>query len=171
VTSLISGPAFADFVLSFEHTAFRLELRERYNEPEETEHVARFLAGEPSYEWNEDWASMIRQRSQRGQRITRVRVVTEPHSDYTRFGLDLARINAAAGEDIRYLSRTIAERLDLPGYDFWLIDSSKVGILRFGRDDMLMGAEVVIDPPAVARHCYWRDAARRLAVPVAEYVQ
>jgi hypothetical protein len=25
---------------------------------------------------------------------------------YTRFGLDLARVNVAAGEDIRYLSRT-----------------------------------------------------------------
>ena len=35
--------------------------------------------------------------------MTRVRVVSEPHDDYTRFLLDLARINVAAGEDIRYL--------------------------------------------------------------------
>ena len=38
--------------------------------------------------------------------MERVRVVSEPHSDYTRFGIDLARrLNVPAGEDIRYLPR------------------------------------------------------------------
>jgi len=170
VTSLVSGGEFAGFVLGFEHAAFRLELRERYNEPEEAGPLRRFLAGEPDYGWNEEWAAMIRRRAASGQRMMRVRVVTEPHSDYTRFGLDLARVNVAAGEDIRYLPRASAAGLDLPGHDFWLIDSCRVGILRFGDDDLLAGAEVTADPAVVARHCHWRDVAWRFAVPFAEYV-
>jgi hypothetical protein len=169
VTQLLTGQSFADFVLGYERAAFRFEIRERYNEPEEAEQVRRFLAGEPDYAWNEEWAAMMRQRTAQGQRMERVRVVTEPHSDYTWFGLDLARINVAAGEDIRYLPRAMAENLDLPGHDFWLIDSSRVGILRFGSDDVLLGAEVLTDSAVVVRHCYWRDVAWHNAVPFAEY--
>ena len=81
----------------------------------------------------------------------------------------LARVNAAAGEDIRYLPRDRAERLDLPGYDFWLVDSARVGILRFGNDDVLLGAEVDDNPAAVLRHCRYRDVALGHAIPFAEY--
>lgn len=170
MTELLTGQAFADFVLGYEHTAFRFEIRERYNEPEEAEQVRRFLAGAPDYAWNEEWAAMMRKRTSQGQRMERVRVVDEPHSDYTRFGLDLARINVAAGEDIRYLPRAMAENLDLPGHDFWLIDSSSVGILRFGNDHVLLGAEILTDPEAVVRHSYWRNVAWHNAIPFMEYV-
>jgi hypothetical protein len=159
----------ADFVLGYKRSAFRLEVRERYSEPEEIEPLRRFLAGAPDYAWNEEWAAMIGRRTACGQRMERVRVVTEPHSDYTRFGLDLARVNVSAGEDIRYLPRDQAVGLDLPGYDFWLIDSSGVGILRFSGDDVLLGAEILDDPAVVGRHCYLRDVAWQHAVPFAEY--
>lgn len=169
MTELVQGQALADFVLGYERTAFRLETREWYNEPEEVEQVRRFLAGEPDYAWNEEWAAMMRRRTAAQQRMARVRIVSEPHSDYTRFGLDLARINVAAGEDIRYLPRDRAEKLDLPDHDFWLIDSAKVGILHFGEDDVLLGAEISIDPAAVARYCAWRDVAWQHAIPFEEY--
>lgn len=169
MTQLLSGQAFADFVLGYEHTAFRLETRERYNEAEEVEPIRRFLAGAPDYAWNEEWVAMMRRRTAIGQRMMRVRIVREPHNDYTRFGLDLAKVNTAAGEDIRYLPRGQAKNLDLPEHDFWLIDSSRVGILRFGNDDVLLGAEVSADPAVVVRHCYWRDVAWHYAVPVMVY--
>jgi hypothetical protein len=169
VTQLVSGQALADFVLGYEHTAFRLETRERYNEPEEVEPVRQFLAGAPDYAWNQEWVAMMRRRTALGQRMARVRIVSEPHSDYAKFGIDLARVNVAAGEDIRYLPRARAADLDLPGHDFWLIDSSRVGILRFGDDDLLLGAEIVTDPAVVVRHRHWRDVAWQAAVPLAEY--
>jgi hypothetical protein len=171
VTQLIHGQELADFVLGYKHTAFRLERRERYNEPEEVEPLRRFLAGEPDYAWNEDWASMIQRRTASWQRMERVRIVSEPHSDYTRFGLDLARINVAAGEDIRYLPRDRAESLDLPDHDFWLIDSSKVGILRFGNDDVLLGSEVLTESAVIVKYCSWRDVAWHHAIPLVEYVK
>ena len=70
---------------------------------------------------------------------------------------------------IRYLPRDQAEGLDLPGYDFWLMDSARVGILRFSDDDALLGAEIDDDPVLVARHCYYRDVAWQNAIPYAEY--
>ncbi len=169
MTRLVRGQEFASFVLGYQHTAFRMERRERYNEPGEAEPLCRFLAGEPDYSWNEEWAAMMRRRTACGRRMQRVRIVSEPHSDYTRFGLDLARVNAAAGEDIRYLPRDRADGLDLPDYDYWLIDSRKVGILRFTDDDVLLGAEIRADPAVVVEHCYWRDVAWHYAVPLAEY--
>lgn len=108
-------------------------------------------------------------RTADGQRMARVRIVSEPHDDYTRFLRDLARVNVAAGEDIRYLPRHKAKELDLPDHDFWLIDSAKVGILQFGRDDALLGAEVRNDPAIVVRHCYYRDVALQHATPSVEY--
>lgn len=169
MTGLLSGQALADFVLGYEHTAFRLETRERYNEAEEVEPLRRFLDGQPDYSWNEEWAAMMRQRTARGQRMSRVRIVAEPHNEYTRFGIDLARVNVAAGEDIRYLSRAQAASLDLPRYDFWLIDAQTVGILRFGEDDLLLGAVLTDDPAVVDSHCHWRDVAWEAAVPLGEY--
>lgn len=169
MTGLLTGHALAEFVLGYEHTAFRLETRERYSEAEEAEPLRRFLAGQPDYAWNEEWAAMMRRRTADSQRMSRVRIVTEPHSDYTRFGIDLARVNVAAGEDIRYLPRAQAASLELPSYDFWLIDSSKVAILRFEEDDLLLGAAVVTDPAVVDCHSHWRDVAWSAAVPLAEY--
>ncbi len=169
MTQLVRGKQLADFILGYEHTAFRLETRERYNEPEEVEPLRRFLSGKPDYAWNAEWAAMMRQRTAAGQRMERVRIVSEPHSDYTRFGLDLGRVNAAAGEDIRYLPRDRAKGVDLPDHDFWLIDSSRLAILRFGEDDLLLGAEVPTDPAVILQHCCWRDVAWHYAIPLMDY--
>jgi hypothetical protein len=170
VTRLIDGSALAEVVLGYRHAAFRLETRERYNEQEEVVPLRRFLAGEPDYGWNEEWVIMLQRRVADGQRLERVRVVSEPHSDYTRFGLDLARVNVPAGEDVRYLPRHRVAGLDLPDHDFWLIDSTRLAILRFGEDDQMLGAEVHDDPATVVKHCYYRDVAWHYAVPFAEYV-
>jgi hypothetical protein len=80
VTHLLRGQQLAEFVLAYEQTAFRLETRERYNESEEVEPLRRFLADEPDYSWNEEWAAMMRQRTAVGQRMERVRIVSEPRS-------------------------------------------------------------------------------------------
>lgn len=165
-------PEFTQLVLSFQHTAFRLEVRDRYNEPSEADTVRRFLdTGELDGSLLTNWAATIRERTADGQRMERVRVVTEPHSDYTRFGLVLAAHNTEAGEDIRYLPRHQAADLDLPDHDFWLVDSTMVLILRFGDDDVLLGADLVTDPAVVVKHCYYRDVARHYAAPWQKYAR
>jgi hypothetical protein len=170
VADLLTGEEFRRLCETFEHTAFRLETRERYVDDEEREPIRRFLAGEPPDDaWFMDWYDAVEQLVAEGRRMERVRVVSEPHSEYTRFGIDLARrLNVPSGEAIRYLPRYRAEELALPDEDFWLLDSSRVLTLHFD-GDVLLGAELVTDPAEVIKRSYWRDAAWHYAVPVAEY--
>ena len=87
-TFVSAGPEFVHFARSYQHTAYRLEVRDNYADPGEAEHLQKFLAGQPGDDsWMEDWMGLILRRTLEGQRIERVRVVTEPWSDYTRFGL------------------------------------------------------------------------------------
>lgn len=172
MSRFVVRPEFTELVLSFRHTAFRLEVRDRYNEPSEADIIRRFAkTGSVEASSLEPWAGAIRERTAQGRRMERVRVVSEPHSSYTRFGLALAAHNVAAGEDIRYLPRHKASGLDLPGHDFWLIDSTTLLILRFDDDDRLLGADVVTDPGVVVQHCYYRDVAQHHAIPWREYTK
>jgi hypothetical protein len=169
--TFVSGPDFVRFARSYQHTAFRLEVRDNYADAEEAIHVRRFLAGEPDDDsWMDDWLGMILRRTLEGQHIERVRVVSEPWSDYTRFGLNLSRLNTAAGEDIRYMARERALELGLPEYDFWLIDAKQMCILRHDEHDVLLGADVITDPAAVVEHCHYREIARHYATPRADYI-
>lgn len=168
---LRAGAEFVQFARSYRHTAFRLEVRGNYAAADEAEHIRRFLAGDPGDDsWMEDWMGMILRRTLEGQRIERVRVVSEPWSDYTRFGLHLSRLNVAAGEDIRYLPRQQAKQLELPDYDFWLLDSHQLCILRFDDQDVLLGADLITDAGTIVEHCRYRDIARHFSTPRADYV-
>lgn len=154
----------------FEDTAYRLELRDRYAVDEEREPVRRFLAGEPADDsWFMDFFEAVRRWRAAGKRVERVRVVTEPLGDYARFLLDLARLNTAAGEDIRYLPREVATGLELPDHDYWVFDSARVAVLRFDAGDRLVGVEAVTAPEVVAEHCGAWDRAWRRAIRWADF--
>lgn len=166
-----AGPEFVAFARSYQHTAYRLEVKDNYADPTEAEHVQRFVAGQPDDEsWMEDWMGLVLRRTLEGQRIARVRVVTEPWSDYSRYGLHSARLNTAAGEDIRYMPRDKAIELGLPTYDYWLLDSHRMCILRHDDQDVLLGADVIHDAAVVVEHAYYRDVAQRYALPRAHYL-
>ncbi len=155
---------------TFEHTAFRLEVRESYNAPREVESFRRFKAGEPvDMSWAESWHSLIRQATAEGRRFARVRVVSVPLSDYSRFGLWAAQFTSDAGEDIRYLPRDVAERLDLPDHDYWLFDSQRLVRMHFGEADKFQGGEVIKDPAKIVKHNYWRDVAQHYAIDRNEF--
>jgi hypothetical protein len=105
---------------------------------------------------------MIRSAAVGGRRFARVRVVSLPLTDYSRFGVFCSQYTNEAGEDIRYLSREQAH--DLPDYDYWLFDSRKLVKLRFDTDENFLGGEAIEDPAEVVQHNYWRDAAWHQAV-------
>ena len=52
----------------------------------------------------------------------------------------------------------------LPDYDYWLFDSSRLIVMRFDDADRFVGGELVEDPSEVVRANYWRDAAWHRAV-------
>jgi hypothetical protein len=137
-----------------------LEVRERYNAPREVESLQRFLAGTPdNLEFAEGWLQSVRDATSAGRRFTRVRMVSLPLSDYSRYGLWAARFTNDAGEDIRYIEREHAEVIGLPNHDYWLFDSRKLVRMHFGDDDRFLGGELIQEPGEIVQHNYWRDVA------------
>jgi hypothetical protein len=110
----------------------------------------------------QSWLRMVQEAAAEGRQFARVRVVDLPMSDWNRYSYVLAAHNIKAGEDIRYIGRNDAR--DLPDYDFWLFDSSKLVVMRFDEADRFVGGELVEDPAEIVQANYWRDAAWHKAV-------
>ena len=142
-----------------------MEVRESYAAPREVESFKKFRAGEPvDLSWAETWFSIIREATAEGRHFSRVRVVSMPLSDYSRFGLWAAQFTSDAGEDIRYVTRDEAQKAELPNHDYWLFDSRKLVRMHFGDEDRFLGGEIIEDAAEIVKHNYWRDAARHCAV-------
>ena len=107
---------------------------------------------------------MLRAATAAGRRFARVRVVTLPLNDYSRFGVWCAQFTGGAGEDIRYLTRNQADTAELPNQDFWLFDSSKLLRMHFDEQDRFLGGELVEGAAEIVKANYWRDAAWHKAV-------
>lgn len=140
-------------------------MRDRYDASYENESLRKFLAGEPDdLPWMQDWLAMIRAATAKGKRFARVRVVSVPLTDYSRFGVWCAQFTNGAGEDIRYLTRDVAEAEGLPNHDYWLFDSRRLVRMHFDEDDSFLGAEIIEDPVEIVKANYLRDVAWHHAV-------
>ncbi|MEY9834957.1 DUF6879 family protein [Streptacidiphilus sp. EB103A] len=166
---LISGPAITEFFRDgFQHTAWRWETRRAYGVAAESEALQAFLRGEDVSDPGRPWLALMRQLAGQRKTVGRVRLVDTPPSDYQRFLLADVLDSVDAGEDIRYLPRTEAQRLGLPEYDFWLFDSRTIGIFHFDGDNSL-GMSLSEDPAEVLKGCQIRDAALHFAIPAREF--
>lgn len=75
--------------------AFHLELRDTYNVESEDEPFRRWRDGEPDdYAWHAEWAGFVRRATAAGVRVQRVRLASVPHTDYIRWGLDVAPLTS-----------------------------------------------------------------------------
>jgi hypothetical protein len=86
-----------------------------------------------------------------------------------RYLLDNARRNSAVGEDIRVLTRSQAEELQLPREDFWIFDARVVALLHFDDADVMTGVELITNPVEVLRYAQAREAAWRHSVPYDQF--
>lgn len=171
MADLIPFSEISHLFRDFEHTAWRLETRRGYEADQVTDRYAAFLRGEgyqPS--GRNQWLDLMRQQTGTGRRVERVRVVDEPPTDNQRFLLAGAEYNIAAGEDIRYLTRSQAQQHGIPDGDYWMFDSRTVA--RFHFDGLATeGVELIEDPAAVLACCQIRDAAWHHALPWKEFTQ
>lgn len=165
---LVPDEGFPDLLRTCKREAFHLEVLDSYAEPNEHEPFRRFLADEPDdFAWFQPWTELVQETTSRGVAVTRVRIVTEPHTDYTRFALAVAALNVRAGEDIRYLPRHHAG--EVPSDDYWLLDDETVVFSAFGESGGWSGAATT--DPHIAAYC--RGLRARfwpLATPFPEYV-
>ncbi|TLQ43495.1 DUF6879 family protein [Streptomyces marianii] len=153
----------------FEHTAFRLETRRGYASDRQGARFQAFMRGiDPQPEPEHPWNVNVREKAASGARFSRVRIIDEPPTDGQRFLMATAAGNVQAGEDIRVLTRTDAERLSLPDWDFWLFDSRTLVRMHIDATDTTIGVELVDDPAQVLAACRARDAAWPMAAPTAE---
>jgi hypothetical protein len=112
----------------------------------------------------QSWLDMLRAATAAGRRFARVRVVTLPLTDYSRFGVWCAQFTNGAGEDIRYMTRDQAQAASVPDQDYWLFDSRRLVRMHFDEHDRFLGGELVEDPATIVQANYWRDAAWHQAV-------
>ncbi|MEU8866915.1 DUF6879 family protein [Streptomyces umbrinus] len=167
---IIDLDAFNGLFETFKHTAWRLETRRRYASDEATDTWAQFTRGEtPTWDLGTPYCDMIRSQTEQGARVERVRLVDSPATPGQRYLLAHAEKNAALGEDIRNLSRADAQRLQLPGEDFWIFDSRLVARLNFDDADNLLDVELITEPAEVVRYSMVRDAAWHHAVPYTQF--
>lgn len=168
---LLQDDAFDELFHGFQRTAFHLEVQDSYHTPEESGPFDLFLAGKPDdFAWHQPWLNLVRDVSAAGKQITRARIVTVPHVPYTQWGLTVAPLNIAAGEDIRWLPRYLAEDIELTADDYWLFDDRQVVFTIFEPNGRFAGGASTTDR-RIVRYCRQvQQAVWQRAVPHQQYV-
>ena len=140
-----------------ERSAVHLEMRDTYSRSD-----PRFAAWQGGFRydpadrssWWHPWLDLGAQAQARGVVVRRVRVVSEPVSEYIRFEYDITFRNVAAGEQVRWLPRRQASDLALPGSDCWVFDDRVVLWTHFtGEGELLPDGWEVTEDPAAIKHC------------------
>ncbi|MFJ9605888.1 DUF6879 family protein [Kitasatospora sp. NPDC101176] len=121
--------------------------------------------------WWRSWLDVVAEATGRGVVVRRLRVVSEPVTDYIRYEYDVTFPNVAAGEDVRWLPRSRAGDLLLPGLDGWVMDDEVVILHHFTGDGQWAEAkmEVRTDPELAKRYLAAYETAWERATPHAEY--
>lgn len=99
------------------------------------------------------WVDLVRNTVSREVSFRRARIISEPASEYIRFEHAVTGYcNLAGGERVRWLPRSRAADLAVPGADFWQIDSGLVCFVFQSGDGEPSGYELTEDA-AVAKLC------------------
>lgn len=134
-----SEPRFDELLAGARRSAIHLELRDGYAVPDEEDDYRRWRKtgerdADPASPYWAPWVSMVRAATDRGVTMRRVRVVSEPVSDYIRYEHAGTIVNVAAGEDVRWLPRDQAVGLLLPVVDGWVFDDEQLLLNHFDGD-------------------------------------
>jgi hypothetical protein len=151
-----------------------LEMRDVYATDVERGRFSAWRRGEPldpdaEAAWWAPWFEVMAGLTAAGATLRRLRIVSEPVTDYIRFEwLDAAEL-VRAGEDVRWLPRRQASTLMLPGNDFWSFDRKSVAFTYFSGDGHVLDRELTEDRAVVAACVSSFEAAWKIAIPHAEY--
>lgn len=155
-------------------TAFHLEHRDAYavSDVHRPSYEAFTQRGEVDTSFMNGWATVVREATGRGVEFRRLRIVSEPLSDYIRWEHALTAVNVAAGEQVRWLSRRTCPPVAVVPFDCWIIDSNIVLVNHFAGNGTWPepGVERRTDPELVKITAESFDAAWTLAVPHGDYI-
>jgi hypothetical protein len=171
MVALLTEHELNSYLTGFRTSAFRFEIRDRYNSAVGRESFRRYCAGEPDdYAWHQSWLEMLRRDTAQGKIWRRVRIVTVPLSPWAKYGLEVARLSVEAGDDTRYLARDTALSLGITPFDAWLFDNELLAHLHFDdEDDSFLGVQIIADDKIVQQHRKWRDLAWKHAQTLEDF--
>ncbi|WP_042365139.1 DUF6879 family protein [Streptacidiphilus neutrinimicus] len=167
-------PNWSDLIGSASEYARHLELRDRYLVPDEEAEFQTWRADgtldvDPDGDGWRGWTGIVRSASSRGCAVQRLRIVSEPVTEYTRWLHAITAANVAAGEQVRWLPRAMARDLLIPAEDFWLLDDRLVAFNELDGDGNSHGWDVRDDPALAVRMCVaWSELWDR-AIPHEKY--
>jgi hypothetical protein len=144
-------------IAGFGREALHLEMRDTYAAADHGR-FRKWLAGEP-----------LRGHNEAGRTLRRLRVVSEPVTDYIRFEWRDADELVRIGEDVRWLPRQRASALLLPGNDLWSFDGETVVFTHLSGEGTIQGYELTREPALVAQCVTAFEAAWRAAIPHGQY--
>jgi hypothetical protein len=166
----ISYEELKDWLNSFQREALHLEMRDSYGTAAEIPHLAKWEAGEPDdTDWLQPWFDTVRSGVAAGKVFRRLRIVSEPVSDYQKWVLKDSHLFVEAGEEVCWVPRSRVSTLALPGNDFWLFDDQTVVFLVFAGSGLVVDRQRTSDRQAVELCRTAFDAAWRLSIPDIEY--
>lgn len=130
-----------DPINTFQREAFRLERLPSYEAADEARAFDEFRKyGSVSTEFNQEWIELIQQAKQRGAAVRRLRLVSEPLSEYERFELLAAyQVGIEVGEDIRVAVRDIDDLI--PTKDYWLYDDAVIEWMKYSSAGVYLGSQ------------------------------
>ncbi|WP_218125936.1 DUF6879 family protein [Sinosporangium album] len=168
----LKGPGqatFAEFLADTERSAVHLELRDFYG-PEDPAFVTWKETGRhPDDERDERWRELIGSAVARGVRVRRLRVVSEPVTEYVRWEYEITdAVNVAAGEEVRWLPRPENPGL-LPASDFWIFDNRALRLHSYDSEGVRIGDEMIRETVVVAEHAAAFERLWDLAIPHGKY--
>jgi hypothetical protein len=136
---------FGRLFQTFARSAFRVEARDRYDDPAERDEFAAFPAGITLHRRapNQDaWLALVASATASGRRVDRVRLVTRPLTQSTRYEFACYPDNIAAGETIGIVERRWLQPEDHRSAreDFWIFDDEIVVVLDYDEQDRFLGA-------------------------------
>lgn len=171
---IISEDERDQLIDTFQHEAVHVEMRDVYATDVEKDRFNSWLRGErldpdEEAEWWRPWSDFMRDNGEKGKTLKRLRIVSEPVTDYIRFEWHDAAELVRAGEDVRWLPRRRASPLLLPGNDYWMLDRRTVAFTHFSGDGHVLGHEATSDQRIVRMCAAAFDEAWEVAVPHAEY--
>lgn len=161
-SSLLSG--------GFATEAVHLETRDAYGTAVELPYMAKWAIKEPDdLRWLQGWCATLQDHVKAGRSVRRVRVVSEPLSDYQRWSHSIAWPMVEAGEDIRWVPRQLVSAVGIPGNDFYLFDGQLAVFLLYAGNGLSAGMMKTADT-AVTELCRRAfDAVWELSIPHRDY--
>jgi hypothetical protein len=151
-------------------TSLKLELRDNYAVDAAALDAWRCGGAAAARKLVQPYADRLAPKIAAGEKVLRrVKVISEPPSEYMRQALDVAEVLVDAGEDIRWLPRRLTSTLLLPGNDFFLLDGATVIFNVLDGEDGRAEQQLYTEPDVVSACLEAFEAAWKAAVPHRDY--